>query len=1077
MKSITQTLWFRVLALVLATAHLAQAVTINLTAAILRDHNGVELADGSTLMVIASTGNSSFGNLTSPDQASATSFTNEADDRILARFALDSSIVGIPGAQQQAINFNLGDNGITGGSPLIFVWYEGLNEAGNPTAPGAGRRFGTFRAEDWVVPGDNSATIFLSFLTESGEGSLPDAEGNADQITAGQTANNPPQARCQDVFVSANASCVAAVLASDVNNGSTDPDGDPLTLALNPAGPYPKGATPVTLIVADNRGGTNTCAATITVLDTTNPTVTCPGNITTNAPAGQTSVVVNFPNPTGSDNCPGVTFSTTPASGTAFPLGQTIVTGRAIDAAGNTNTCTFTVTVNAAPNQAPTAICQNVTKDAGANCTAAVAASEVNNGSTDPDGDPLTFSLSPAGPYAKGTNNVTLTVADNRGGTNTCNALVIVRDVTAPTITCPSDITVAAAPGQSSAVVNLPDPTTSDNCGVAGFTYTPASGSSFPVGTNTVTGRAFDAAGNTNSCTFKVIVTATAEPCVLTCPSNLVVNTGSSATQCGAIVNYPAPQFSGGCGTVISTPASGAFFPVGTTTVNVTTNGSFACAFTVTVVDTTLPVLTCPSNIVTSTPPGETSVTVNFPALSATDNCAVVGTSYTPASGTAFGLGTNAVTARAWDAAGNTNACVFQVIVTATPQPNLPPTAVCQPVTNAAGANCSATITAAAVDGGSFDPDGTIASRFLTPTAPFALGTTPVTLTVVDNAGASNSCQTTVTVVDTTPPTVTCPAPVTVTAPVGEDFAVATYGSATVTDNCPGATVTCLPVSGSSFPVGTNTVTCTAVDAAGNTNTCSFSVIVNRATVNEPPTAICQDVTKSAGANCTALVTPAEVDNGSTDSDGTIVTRSLSPAGPYPVGQTIVTLAVVDNAGAESTCQATITITDTTAPSVTCPANQIVNVPTGETGAVVNFPAPTVSDNCGTVTVTATPASGTFFALGTTPVLVTAVDAAGNTNTCTFTVTVREMSVTACDTVDELRAKVLATDLNRGRQRALLNQLTLYERAQTRPRLGTADRHLEQFIKLVENFQQAGALDATTAAELINCARNIGTGN
>jgi hypothetical protein len=46
-----------------------------------------------------------------------------------------------------------------------------------------------------------------------------------------------------------------------------------------------------------------------------------------------------------------------------------------------------------------------------------------------------------------------------------------------------------------------------------------------------------------------------------------------------------------------------------------------------------------------------------------------------------------------------------------------------------------------------------------------------------------------------------------------------------VTDNCPGATFVCAPASGSCFPIGTTTVTCTATDAAGNTATCSFAVL------------------------------------------------------------------------------------------------------------------------------------------------------------------------------------------------------------------------------------------------------------
>jgi hypothetical protein len=57
---------------------------------------------------------------------------------------------------------------------------------------------------------------------------------------------------------------------------------------------------------------------------------------------------------------------------------------------------------------------------------------------------------------------------------------------------------------------------------------------------------------------------------------------------------------------------------------------------------------------------------------------------------------------------------------------------------------------------------------------------------------------------------------------------------------------------------------------------------------------------------------------------------------------------------------------------------------------VVNFPTPTATDNCSvTATVTCVPASGSIFPLGTTPVVCTAVDAAGNTASCTFSVTVQ----------------------------------------------------------------------------------------
>ena len=55
--------------------------------------------------------------------------------------------------------------------------------------------------------------------------------------------------------------------------------------------------------------------------------------------------------------------------------------------------------------------------------------------------------------------------------------------------------------------------------------------------------------------------------CTLNVPSNIVVNNDPGV--CGAVVNYPAPTFSGSCGVVTSDPPSGSLFPIGTTTVTV----------------------------------------------------------------------------------------------------------------------------------------------------------------------------------------------------------------------------------------------------------------------------------------------------------------------------------------------------------------------------------------------------------------------------------------------------------------------------------------------------------------------------
>src|SRR6266404_3458135 len=81
--------------------------------------------------------------------------------------------------------------------------------------------------------------------------------------------------------------------------------------------------------------------------------------------------------------------------------------------------------------------------------------------------------------------------------------------------------------------------------------------------------------------------------------------------------------------------------------------------------------------------------------------------------------------------------------------PPLPPVARCKNVTVSADVSCRAD---ASIDAGSFSPNagGTI-SLVQSPSGPYLLGDTSVTLTVTDNHGLSNNCVATVTVVDTTP--------------------------------------------------------------------------------------------------------------------------------------------------------------------------------------------------------------------------------------------------------------------------------------------------------------------------------------
>ena len=155
---------------------------------------------------------------------------------------------------------------------------------------------------------------------------------------------------------------------------------------------------------------------------------------------------------------------------------------------------------------------------------------------------------------------------------------------------------------------------------------------------------------------------------MFTCPPNQTKN--NDLNQCGAVVTYPAPTASTGCGTVTCSPASGSFFPVGTTTVTCATAAGPSCTFTVTVNDTQAPTITCQANVNTapaaSCPIAASSPPVTF-TVTASDNCPGVTfvcknqDNQVVTSGQPFPVGTTTITCTATDASGNTATCSFTV--------------------------------------------------------------------------------------------------------------------------------------------------------------------------------------------------------------------------------------------------------------------------------------------------------------------------------------------------------------------------------------------------------------------------------
>ncbi|HTH37493.1 MAG TPA: S8 family serine peptidase [Pyrinomonadaceae bacterium] len=152
-----------------------------------------------------------------------------------------------------------------------------------------------------------------------------------------------------------------------------DIDNDPLAVTVNGGASATVNGVTVSNIVVNANGTVNAsisaaCGATnasftlrvtdpgalfaqatlnVAVTNETTPPVINPiANVIATLPNGSaTSMAVTFPLPTATDNCPGVTVTTNPLSGSTFNVGTTTVNVTATDAVGNTATATFTVTV------------------------------------------------------------------------------------------------------------------------------------------------------------------------------------------------------------------------------------------------------------------------------------------------------------------------------------------------------------------------------------------------------------------------------------------------------------------------------------------------------------------------------------------------------------------------------------------------------------------------------------------------------------------------------------------------------------------------------------------------------------
>ena len=265
----------------------------------------------------------------------------------------------------------------------------------------------------------------------------------------------------------------------------------------------------------------------------------------------------------------------------------------------------------------------------------------------------------------------------------------------------------------------------------------------------------------------------------------------------------------------------------------------------------------------------------------------------------------------------------------------------------------------------------------------------------------------------------------------------------------------------------------TATDAAGSgtdTNDVYGNLTI---TCNQSPIAVSKNVTVSAGANCTATVTADQVNNGSSDPDGDMISIELDSYGPFGLGAHPVTLTVTDSNGASSSANATVNIVDDTKPSITCPTPIVLDGSIVLGGARVSFSV-TATDNCsGTPSVNYSKAPGSLFPFGVTTVTATADDGRGNNSQCSYTVTVRTPQQQTTSLSAQVQALVTSGALTRVQGAGLTDKLNEVIAKLNIGQRAAACLQLNAFISQVNGLVKPSGLSQAQGQALITAANNI----
>ncbi len=707
---------------------------------------------------------------------------------------------------------------------------------------------------------------------------------------------------------------------------------------------------------------------------------------------GGTPIGGVYSGPGVTDDGNGMTYSFDPA---AAGVGVHILTYSFTDSNGCSNNASDNVEVFPASSvtyTAPADMCIDAGVQAGLGAGLPTGGVYSGPGVTD-DGNGLTYSFDPA-VAGVGVHTLTYTNAGSASDDVEVFALPVVA------FNAPADLCLDAGvqtglgggtPPQGTVVgdsgVYSGTGVTDDGNGTT-YSFDPAAAG---VGVHTLTYDYTDENGCSASASddvevFALPVVAFTAPASPFCPNTTQTGLGGGTPQGGVYSGSGVTDDANGMTYTFDSTTSG----TGVITITYTYIDPNGCTVSasgdVTVEDNVPPAAICQDVTVQLDADGNGSITATDVDNGSNDNCGIASFSVSPSNFTCANVGGNTVTLTVTDVNGNVATCT----ATATVEDNIDPIIGCTSDITAVteGGDCGAIVNFQNAVG--FDNCGSVTvyqTAGFGSGSVFPVGDTLIEFTAQDDNNNISTCTFTITVEDDDAPNAVCQS---ITVQLDDN------GDATITadqvnfgsnDNCG---VDTLEIDMDTFNcshVGDNNVILTVTDVNGNTATCTAVVTVEDVTA---PVVACQDIIVELGADGTITIDPMDVDAGSSDACG-IATYELNidTFDCLNVGNSTVILTVTDVNGNESSCSATVTVEDNTAPELVC---MDVTLELNEDGIVYIIPSQlveTINDPCGVLVFTADVDELYCSDIGT-PVTVNifANDGNGNSSFCSSIVTV-----------------------------------------------------------------------------------------